>query len=60
MDEIFQMLVEAGADLIHEYYDHILHKCVLDSTINQVRILLNHGVDIYARNERGQTALHCI
>jgi len=57
MDKHFQMLTEAGANLIHEYYSPILHKCVLDFAMNQVCILLNHGVAI-ARYKYEVMALH--
>jgi len=58
MEEIFHMLIEAGADLIDRCYGSILNTCVKDSAINQVRILLNNVVDIYARNAYEETALH--
>jgi len=60
MDEIVHMLIEAGTDLIHGNYSHILHKCVQSSVINQVCILLKHGVDLYARNECRETTLHLV
>jgi len=57
-EEVVTMLIGAGANLINSIYNRILHRCVESNAINKVRILLNHGINLYLRNHFGETALH--
>jgi len=58
-EEILPMLIDAGADLINRENGRLLHRCVERSAMNKLCILLNHyGIDLYLRNQFGETALH--
>ncbi len=58
-EEILPMLIKAGADLINGENSRLLHRCVERSAMNKLGILLNqYGIDLYLRNQFGQTALH--
>jgi len=59
-EEVVTMLIRAGANLINSIYNRILHRCVESNAINKVRILLNHGINLYLRNHFGETALHVV
>jgi len=50
-EEIFTMLIGAGANLINGEDSRLLHECVVSSTMNKLCILLNHGIDLYLRDQ---------
>lgn len=55
-----QMLLEKGADPQKEnWYGMALHGAAEAGQVGTINILLNHGVDIDMRDQRGRTALHC-
>jgi len=57
--EMFNLLIKASANLICGEIGHLLHCCVVGSVMNKLCILLNcYGIDLYLRNQSGETALH--
>jgi len=58
-EEMLHMLIEAGADLISQEKGCLLHCCIERPVMNNLCILLHHyRIDLYLRNQCGQTALH--
>jgi len=62
MDEIFSMLINAGADMTGRCKDNswsVLHSCCTrDSNVQNVRLLLDHGIDVRQQGLHEPTALH--
>jgi len=63
MNEIFVLLVEAGADLMattRKEGMNVLHLCVRTNktALGKIKALLDHGIDVNCQDTYGRTALH--
>ena len=61
--EVMLMLVDMGYDVNMEYLDSLvqktLYKAVSNGYVNSVKVLLDKGADVNAKNNDGWTALMC-
>lgn len=59
--ECFNLLLQSGADINAksvQYQNTVLHHALSYGNTRLIKLLIEHGADIEARNKRGQTPLH--